>query len=170
MKEEVTIIGKIIKPEGVKGFLKLDAEPGFERSVLKAPFIFIYIDGLPIPFRVEECVEGKNILVKLEDVDLPEQAARYAQLPFGLHENHIKQSRKKPASSLEKLVGYTLLKEGQIVGEITEVARFPGQIMAIVTRQNGVICHIPLVSDWISEQDMESKTLHMVLPDGLLEV
>jgi len=170
MLGEINIVGKVIKPEGVKGFLKLDIEDGFEKSVLKAPFVFIFIDGLPVPFKVEECTEGRHLLVKLEDVDLPEQAARYAHLPLGLHENHIRYIRKIPSSSLEKLTGYTIYYDDKAVGLIKEVARFPGQMMAIVEDETGKTIHIPLVSEWIQQKDDSSKKLFMSLPDGLLEV
>jgi 16S rRNA processing protein RimM len=170
MKGEVTIIGKIIKPEGVKGFLKLDIEDGFEKSILKAPFIFIVIDGLPVPFKVEECTEGRHLLVKLEDVDLPEEAARYAHLPLALHEKHIRYIRKVPSASLEQLAGYTMYHENKVVGVIKEVARFPGQMMAIIEDDSGKTIHIPLVSEWIQQKDDESKKIFMSLPEGLLEV
>ena len=170
MLGEINIVGKVIKPEGVKGFLKLDIEDGFEKSVLKTPFVFIFIDGLPVPFKVEKCTEGRYILIKLEDIDLPEQAARYAHLPLGLHEKHLRYIRKMPASSLEKFAGYTLFDGDKEVGLIKDVAQFPGQMMAIVEDETGKTIHIPLVSEWIQQKDDTSQKLFMSLPDGLLEV
>lgn len=169
-KEDIIVIGKIAKPEGIKGFLRPDIDTEFEKSLLRSPFVFIFMDGLPVPFKVLECKPDKNYIVKLKDIDSPEVASRLTNLTIGLHRKHVLVHKKVTTIGLDKWLGYTIVCEDATVGLIKEMAKFPGQIMAVIEIQNGQIIHIPMIEEWIVKTDSDRKIIEMNLPSGLLEV
>lgn len=169
-KEEIVIIGKVAKPEGVKGFIRPDIDGAFGKSLAASPFVFLFIDGLPVPFKILECKPEKNYILKLKDIDSPESASVFTNLTLGLHRKHVLTHKKVTSVGMDKWLGYLVVSEENPVGVIKEVAMFPGQIMAVIENQIGQIIHIPMIDEWIIKTDKEQKILYMNLPSGLLEV
>lgn len=169
-KENIIIIGKIAKADGVKGFIRPDIDLGYEKTLAKAPFVFIFIDGLPIPFKIIEVNIQRDYAFKLEDIDSPEKVQRFINLPLGIHEKDMLQKRKFAESGIKKWEGFAMSNQGESIGRIVEVASFPGQLMAVLVNKEGKTYHIPLVDDWIVAVDHVSKNIEMNLPEGILEV
>ena len=169
-KENIIIIGKIAKADGVKGLIRPDIDLGYEKTLAKAPFVFIFIDGLPIPFKIMEVNVHRDYAFKLEDIDSPEKVQRFINLPLGIHEKDMLLKRKFAESGIKKWEGYTISNQCETIGRIVEVASFPGQLMAVVENNAGKTYHIPFVDEWIVTVDLDTKIIDMNLPDGILEV
>jgi 16S rRNA processing protein RimM len=169
MLRDIIQIGKVVKPDGIKGNISLDVNVMYEKSLLKAGFLFIYIDGLPVPFRIEEKKSERGLLVRLEEVNSPEKAGKFTGLPVGLHKKDILYIKKSLLAEKDQWKNYTLYDHGQVVGIIEEVSLFPGQLMALVKKEKGQVIHIPVVEEWIISADDREKIIQMSLPEGLVE-
>ena len=168
--EDITEIGKIVKPDGIKGFVLLDVNQLYEKSVEKADFLFIFIDGLPVPFRIEKIKSDRGLGLKLEEVDSPEDAALFTGLSVGLHKKDLLQIKKGLVNEKDDLKNFVLFDQNTEVGMIEEIVLYPGQLMALVKNKSGAIIHIPMIEDWIISIDEKNKIICMNLPEGLLEV
>jgi len=169
-KEDIIVVGRVAKPDGVKGFIRPDIDEEYEKSLGKAPFVFIFIDGLPVPFKIQECRPERNHVFKIDKIDSPEDVAKFINLPLGLHVEHIMTKKKITASGLEKWVGYMIIHEDVEIGVIREVEKYPGQIMAILDGKQKQLIHIPMIEEWITKLDENKKLIYMDLPQGLLEI
>ncbi|MBK8621119.1 MAG: hypothetical protein IPN79_05010 [Saprospiraceae bacterium] len=170
MIDQIVEIGKIGKPEGILGFIRLDIDLIYEKSVLKSPFLFLFLDGLPVPFRISEVKNDKNLQVKLENIDSPEKVSGYTHTTIGLHEKHILGTRKIGVKGIEKFVNFNIIVRNECIGTIKEINMFPAQVMATVSNESGKEFYLPLVDDWIFTVLPEQKILEMNLPEGLLDV
>ena len=77
-EKDVVRIGRLLKPRGIKGEITLlfDKEAYAD---IDTPYYFLDIDGIFVPFFVEEMRFGSNLSawVKFEDVDDEAAASRY---------------------------------------------------------------------------------------------
>jgi len=159
-------IGFISKLNGYKGELVLASG---DDDFLEEKFLFMKIDGIDIPFAVENIFEkGGNVIVKFEDVDNEEQAVMFMN-----QEVFMEQKRKKKSRGVESildLVGFHLLDSASgDLGPIIRIDEFPHQQIAVCI-VNGKEILIPLNDDFIDEIDDENKQIKVTLPDGLVDI
>lgn len=164
--EEYTKIGFFNKPHALSGEIKLVVDSGFESDLESAAVVFTEQDGQPFPYFVEHVNIGNQIIVKLEDVDNPEDAKSLKGNPIYLKSDLVSQEEEEDWDYLNfRVIDQTL---GE-VGVIKEIAEYPEQVMAIVQSEDKDIL-IPLVEAFIYSIDVERKIVNVVLPEGLLDL
>ena len=190
-------IAQVLKSNGTDGELVLgfrDIAP--EDINLQEP-VFIYFDGLPVPFYIESFTKRGNTkaLVRLTDICSMEDVEEIAGKAVYVEDDQI------PEMSLEEdgfaaLVGWTLLTPeipdqvgddvetvgddveedpslpaltGNLyeVGEITDFIDIPNNPCIEVETENGAVM-IPLHEDLILSIDPEYQEIIMQIPAGLL--
>jgi 16S rRNA processing protein RimM len=62
-----------------------------------------------------------------------------------------------------------LLTSGELIGEVDEVVKLPGQDLLSVTKSGKQVL-IPMVKQFIVSIDIDSKTIVINPPEGLLDV
>lgn len=170
-KEECFYLGKIVKKYSFKGELlvKLDTDdPGI---YTKMESVFVEKNKNLIPFFVERGSLHKSTLlrVKFEGVNGDEEADPLINCHLFL-----------PLEFLPKLTGNKFYYHEIVgfkvidaafgeVGTITGVNDSTSQALFEIDR-NGKEILIPLIDDFIKEVDRENKTLHLEVPEGLIEV
>ena len=188
-------VAQVLKSNGTDGELVMsfrDIAP--EDINLKEP-VFIYFDGLPVPFFIESFTKRGNskALVRLTDICSMEDVEEIAGKAVYIEEDCL------PEMSLEEdgyaaLVGWTVLTPGipdQVgndkaavvgndetmvgddgidlyeVGEITDFIDIPNNPCIEVETENGAVM-IPLHEDLILSIDPEYQEIIMQIPAGLL--
>ncbi len=167
-------LGTIGKCHGFKGELSLiiDNPELTDPLKLKATFIFLILEGLPVPFFVEEVGEKKGITVlKIETIDTEAEARK-------LNGIKVKMERQRPKKVIpvnEKpqwmdLRGYIVHDStyGEL-GPIVEVQEYPMQYIA-KCMVSGKEVLFPLHEEMILDIDEEKRRIETELPDGLLDV
>lgn len=166
---ELTKVGFISKAHGFQGELQCVLQMSNPQRALKHRFLFIHLEGLPVPFFIEEMeVNGDQMMVKLEDIDTQAAARKLTQKDIFLEK--IAERKKKAPLTWTELKGYTLIdvNEGTI-GLIEEVIEYPMQYIARIMKEEKEIL-IPLNEDLIEEFNTSSKTILIDLPEGLLDI
>lgn len=165
---ELTQIGKIGKPHGTKGELKIFVEEHFEDDLLEAKAVFI--GEPPFPYFVESIRMGGMVILQLEEVNSREMAVLLANKPLLLPDDQITAQAPLEDHPFLHLVGYTILAEGYPpMGPIAEVLDMPEHYLALL-EVDGREIYIPLHEDLIQATDSEQRQLQMQLPLGLLEI
>ena len=166
-------IAQVLKSNGTDGELVMsfrDIAP--EDINLKEP-VFIYFDGLPVPFFFESFQKRGNskALVHLTDIrnqeDVEELVGK-AVYTEGDEEAELTLEEDGYAA----LVGWMVLMPGEgediyEVGEITEFFDIPNNPCLEVETENGAVM-IPLHEDLILGLDIENQEIMMEIPEGLL--
>jgi len=157
-------IGFVSKLNGFRGELVIASD---DENFIDEPFLFMKMDGIAVPFFVEDIFEkGGNVIVKFEDVDDESQGSMYLNKEVFI-EQHEKE---KPAISIKDLVNYHIVDASfGDLGPILRIDEFPQQEIAVCEVNEKQIL-IPLNNDFIDEIDDENRQIMMSLPDGLIDL
>lgn len=169
-KADCEKIGFFRKTHGVHGAVVLEFEEHFEYSVEEADRFFVELEGLLVPFFIEE--EGlrfkssKSAIVEFDWVNSEKYAKRLVGCSAYLYKSEIVDV---PAENEELLKGFLLIDEklGEI-GIVEQVDDYSGNIVLTVSYEGEEIL-IPFNNEILIALDEDSKALTLKLPEGLLE-
>lgn len=163
-------IGKLVTASGLKGELILKHNLGKKTSLrgLKAVFIEEPKESF-IPWFIESAKvkNEKEIYLKLEGINIREQAIKLSQKEVWLPEADFKKFSAK--TSPVNLLGYKIVEGEQVLGKILEVIEQPHQILCTI-QFNNKEAYIPLHEKTIKKIDRKNQQVTVSLPPGLLEI
>lgn len=166
-------VGKVKKTYGVDGQLRFYIKKAFEEDFLDVEVLFLEEKGQKIPYFIEEINAESDPIVKLEDVNSKETAAKLSNTEVFLRKSDLK---KVDLESLAIADEFLYLKGFQVkdetygfVGEIMDILEMPFQVMSVVLFQDREV-YIPLNEDLIKTIDAEKRIIEMMLPEGLLDL
>jgi len=171
MKDEKTKVGKIGRPHGLRGELKVSIEDLYFEDVVQQESLLIAVGNQYIPHFVEAWRSGGNLL-KLEEIDDKESAQMLQQRDIYLpaHLLTIKAEDIPADNPFEQYLGYLINDtEFGAIGKIQEIVDLPEHYLAEVNYKGKTIM-IPLHADLIEEVDEQKRVLLMELPEGLFEL
>jgi 16S rRNA processing protein RimM len=163
-------IGKIVSSFGLKGELVLLHQLGKKSSLkgLEVLFIEVMKDEM-LPYFVQSTrVKSENeIYLQLEGIDVKEKTKSLMQKQVWLPEEEFGKyaARSAPIS----LLGFHILEDQKDLGEILEVIEQPHQLLCRINLDEKEML-IPLHEKTIKKIDKKKKQVHVVLPDGLLDI
>lgn len=168
-KKDCENIGFFRKTHGIRGELILEFEPQFEYSVEDATRFFVEIEGLLVPFFVDELrfKSGNAAIVTLKWVDSEKYAKRLVGNAVYLFKTDIVDDDAEPLES--QLINYLLIDTtlGEI-GVISQVDDYAGNIVITVNYHGNEIL-IPYNDNLLEAIDEKQKTIKLNLPTGLIE-
>lgn len=163
-------IGKLVAVHGLKGELILKHELGKKTSLKGLQAIFVEEKKsafLPWFIETTKIRSEQDIYLKLEGVDTREAAFKLAQKEVWLTETDFKKFAAKSAPA--GLLGYTVLHQQEILGEILELIEQPHQLLCRLEIKGKEVL-IPLHENSLQKIDHRKKEVLVQLPDGLLDV
>ncbi len=163
-------IGKIVASHGLTGEIVLQHALGKKSDLkgLKIIFIEDKSDSF-LPYFVESSSlkNDMEVFIKLEGINSKESARRLNQKEVWLLKADFDTYAGK--SSPISLLGFMMVNEGQKIGDVIEVIEQPMQVLCkIIYKGNEAL--IPLHQESLKKIDQKKKEVHVVLPDGLLEL
>jgi len=170
-------VGEILKPLQRKGELLASINNDYLDDILKAKALFIEIDGLSVPFFVENIhCELDTCIIEFEEFKSPEDIKKHNGNKIKLRESDINWD-KIPNSQVNKIdsfIGYIISDNNTNTEYIIDmVDQFPHQLMAKVKPKLNMNkdkdIFIPLIEEFIISIEEDKKIIFMQLPDGLVE-
>ena len=167
-------LGSIGKPHGLKGFVMafLDVDDPQEYRKLKSVLLEMpSAPGKLVSYDVEKLQPQSNerALLKLKGIDRIEDAEplRNAKLYRPLQELP---TLEEDQFYFHDVIGYAVVDEqlGQL-GTVEAFYELPQQDV-LAMRYEGQEVLIPVVDELVSHADQATRTLHVNLPEGLLDV
>jgi 16S rRNA processing protein RimM len=163
-------IGKIVAVHGTKGEVVLQHALGKKTGLKNIKAIFTQEkEGTPFPWFLQ-AAKAKNeseILLKIEGVDDPETARKLLRKLIWLSAKDF--DAYVSVSSPLSLIGFSIIENNRVIGEIAEVFKQPHQLLCTVII-DGKEALIPLHEESLKNIDRTSKQIHVDLPEGLLEL
>jgi 16S rRNA processing protein RimM len=160
-------IGRIIKPHGVKGTLKIKSDTDFKTERFKPGSVLTLTGIKPQTVTVKSYALKPNMeLIEFENITDRDQALALVGSTI-----EIDESLQEPLSGDEfyftELMDYTVIHEGVSVGQVIDVMDYPqGAMLRVQTAEKTVL--IPFLKAFVSDVDRTLKTLTLVDWDGLL--
>lgn len=163
-------IGKLVSVFGTDGELVLKHKLGQKTDLkgLVALFLEDRKDAFLPYFITATRIKGTDDLyVALEGIDDRETARKFLQKEVWLEEADFKKYAVKSAPLA--LLGFSMINEGVVIGEVMEVIEQPHQVLCrIIYKGNDAL--IPLHSQTLVSVDQEKKEVVVELPEGLLDL
>ena len=163
-------IGKLVATFGWQGELVLKHHLGKKTSLkgLEAIFIEMQKESM-LPFFIESTriKNDQELFIKLDGIATKEAAQPYLQKQVWLKEEDFHQFAGKSAPI--SLLGFHILDNGRDIGEVTEVIEQPHQLLCQVFI-NGKEALIPVHEETLQKIDKKKKQVHVILPEGLLDI
>lgn len=163
-------IGKLVASFGLQGELVLLHRLGKKTSLKGLQTIFLEErkdEMLPWFVSSTRIKSEEEIFIKLEGIDTKEGTRRVLQKEVWLPEEEFTQYAGSTAPI--SLVGYHLWEGKEDLGEILEVIEQPHQVLCKIDL-NGKEALIPVHEATLQKLDKKNRKVHVVLPDGLLDV
>jgi 16S rRNA processing protein RimM len=170
-KEDVYNIGRLGKPHGVKGETSFwFSDDVFDR--LDADYLVLEIDGILVPFFIEEYRFRSDdlVFVKFEDIDTEDRARELTGCKVYFPREHSEADESHLTWS--EIVGYQVIdaQSGAPLGTISRVDDATINTLFDVTTPDGDDLLIPANEELITDVDKKARTITMTIPEGLLDL
>ena len=169
MPEQIHI-GKIVATFGVKGELILIHALGKKITFKKGDLVFIELmKTAPLPYFIEssKAKTATETLLLFEGVSSKEAAHKFISKKVWLAEEDFKKLAGKQSSI--SLLGLLLIDNGKPLSVVEEVIEQPHQLLVRITVEGKEVL-IPLHEETLQKIDRKKNEVHVILPDGLLDV
>lgn len=166
---DIAKVGRTQKPHGIKGEINVVFQKP-EYADIDTDFYFLEIDGIPVPFFVEEFTYSTDVAarVKFEDVSDETKASAYANLNVYLPVEEVRKSHRGDEPSWDFFIGYSIVSESEHLGTIENVDDSTLNVLFIVKNDDNELL-IPATEDFIVNIDEEKRVITMNLPEGLID-
>lgn len=168
---QLTSIGQLHKPHGIKGEIAATLDDGIDPDALRC--IVLDIDGIYVPFFIGSLrAKGSGLLLKLDGIDDENAAAELANHEiFGLTDE-VGDGDEPDGMYLSDLTGWNFVADGSDMpgAVIADIDDSTDNILIVVDTADGRRVLVPYVEDWITELDPDTRTLHMSVPDGIIDL
>jgi 16S rRNA processing protein RimM len=164
-------LGFLTKPHGIKGHLVLKLNDFSFEEIEEMELVFIIVDGLPVPFFIEEFSERNNntLTIKLEDINSEPQARKYSESVVYIKRNVLVDSNIE-GTNINAYKGFTVIdnKLGEI-GIFDSILDYEKNPIMRVLKHNKEIL-IPYHQEFIINIHEEDKKIFVDCPEGLLDL
>lgn len=166
-------LGIITRRHGLKGQLvvQLIHQSGVE-NLKEAESIFIEIDGLLIPFFIEEFnPHARNPLIKFVDVEDEKFIKRLENCKLWIDvNNNFIESKETEQEDITSLIGFNIIdKTFGKIGFLTNINLIPGNNILEID-YNGQILFIPYHPNIVDSIDLDNKSIYINAPEGLISI
>lgn len=163
-------IGKFVAAFGLTGELILKHALGKKITFKEGEILFIEdkkTSYLPYFIQTSKAKNNEETAIQLEDFGTREKAQTLVKKGVWLPEEDFRKLVAK--DSPIGLIGYKLIDEGKNIGVIDEVIEQPHQVLLQLTIDEKEVL-VPLHDETLININHKKKEVHVILPDGLLDV
>jgi 16S rRNA processing protein RimM len=164
-------LGKIAKLHGYKGEVSLFLDVTNPSDYSNLERVFVDIDGVLVPFFIE-VLKPKNkgfIAVKFQDVNDENAAKKLLKKSIYLPESELSELNEKSFYDHE-ISGYKVFDSNKgFIGLVDTVIDLVSNPLLRIEMNNQEIL-IPIFKGLIQHVDREKKELHILAPEGLIDL
>lgn len=167
---DLLLVGKVIRPHGLKGLLRIKAYAGSEASFLEAETVlFKTVSGETCNCTVTSVTPHKNIfLMGVEEVSSADQAEMYRGAEILVQKETL--TREDDAFFWHELIGLNVyLDTGECLGSISRILT-TGSNDIYVVKEGEKEIYIPAVYEVVTEIDLENGKMTISPMEGLLDL
>lgn len=165
---DTIIIGEVLKPQGVKGELKVYPITDNVSRFKKLKNIILSDGKAHHSFQVNEVrVDPKGmVFLKLEGIETIEEVEKYRG--FQVRVDRVDVPPLKDRWYYFELEGMKVYEQDVFLGTLIQVLETGANDIYLVQGQKGEIC-IPALKSVVMKVDVPGKRMDVILPPGLLD-
>ena len=164
------LVGRVIKPRGLKGELKVEIITSFPEHLLQLKQLFVKKnEQWQAHSVVQSKRSGKYAYLKFQDVHTLEQAEDFRNMELYIEQDQLTELD-NDEYYVHDLIGVQVLDEkGSVLGEITDVETYTSNDVYVVLTKDGKEVLVPAIRDIVKEVSIKNKQMTIHVMDGLLE-
>jgi len=166
---DVYKIGMITRTHGVRGEVAFQfTDDVWDR--VEADYLFLSLDGLLVPFFLEEWRFRSDsvALLKFEDVDKADAAERLVGAEVFFPKALTPSEVDDEDLTWQMFTGFEVWQDGRCLGRVDSVYDQTANILLDVATPDGDSILIPAHEDFIQRADHRERRLYVHVPDELL--
>jgi 16S rRNA processing protein RimM len=169
--EDCFQLGHVSRLHGYKGSIVAFFDTDRPEAYLNLESVLIDQDGELIPFFIEELSRNSkgHFILKLEDLKA-EEASSFIGAELYLPLNLLPPLTGKQFYFHEVADFSVLDKETGLIGHLDSLLDSGAQPLFKIINAAGSEILVPAIDDFIEKIDREKREIHLILPEGLLEV
>lgn len=170
-KEDIYKIGRIGKPHGVHGEVQMQySDDVFD--VVDANYLLLNVDGILVPFFMEEYRFRSDEIVLMKFCDINTEAQAHELTGSEVYFPRKLAEEGTNELSWAQIVGYSLIDNTtkKDVGTIVAVDETTVNTLFEVNSPEGDELLIPASNELITAINSEEKTITINIPEGLLDL
>lgn len=165
--EELTAIGKVLKPHGIHGEMRTMFLTDFPERFDETDEVYLVSPKKKVLyFPVENTrYHAGCVLLKLRGIDTPEEAGEYRNWLVSVPDDELVELEEGEYWHFQ-LVGLKAMNEaGEVLGELCEVLETPGHDIYAIKTPEGKELLIPAVEAFVKKIDIEGGTITVCPPE-----
>ena len=160
--DDLIPLGKIIKPHGVKGELKVFLYNDRSSTLKEGLYIWFKLDEKFVKYSVINLrgVTKKSQILKIKEVDTFDKAMIISKKEFFVSRNDFEELDEN-SFYLNDLIGCDVFDEkNQSLGKILDVLNFPANDVLLISYEDKEIM-VPFVEDFILLFDLDNRLVKL---------
>ncbi len=160
--DDLIPLGKIIKPHGVKGELKVFLYNDRSSTLKEGLYIWFKLDEKFVKYSVLNLrgVTKKSQILKIKEVDTFDKAMIISKKEFFVSRNDFEELDEN-SFYLNDLIGCDVFDEkNQSLGKILDVLNFPANDVLLISYEDKEIM-VPFVEDFILLFDLDNRLVKL---------
>ena len=168
---DVYKIGSLTRTHGVRGEVAFQfTDDVWDR--VEADYLFLRLDGLLVPFFLEEWrFRSDNVaLLKFEDIDSADDARRIVGTEVYFPKDLTPEDLDEEELEWQHFTGFEVWQGDSLLGTVTSVLDQTANVLLVVTTPDDRELLIPAHEDFVLEADHRQRRLLVSVPEELLNL
>lgn len=168
---DVYKIGSLTRTHGVRGEVAFQfTDDVWDR--VEADYLFLRLDGLLVPFFLEEWrFRSDNVaLLKFEDIDSADDARRLVGTEVYFPKDLTPEDLDEEELEWQHFTGFEVWQDDSLLGTVTSVLDQTANVLLVVTTPDDRELLIPAHEDFVLEADHRQRRLLVSVPEELLNL
>lgn len=164
------LVGRVIKPRGLKGELKVKIITSFPGHFEKLESLFVKQKDIWQAYSVIQAkLSGRFVYLKFKDVNSVEQAEQLRNAELGIEQQQLVELE-QDEYYVHDLIGLQVFDEQDLLlGTLTDVETYPGNDVYVVQAEDGREYLIPAIQKVIKQVNIKTNRLTIHVMEGLLD-
>lgn len=170
-REKCREFGIVLKPHGVKGELMIKTAFQLPDHFELTESIFFEIEGLLVPFFIEEYTisSSETVIIKLEGLSDKNKSIRFIDCKVFIEKTKKNSAGKTPFDALS-FIGFSVINQDrQKLGLVNNIMDIPGNFLLSVLHGESEIL-IPFNEELLINIDKKKKLIQLKIHPGLLDL
>ena len=165
-------LGKLIRLHGAEGEVLLTCENIFPEKIEKTEWVFLSIDGSPVPFFITKFIlrNDKSAILKFADYDSAEEIENFIGCEVFIKNSSGKKTKNLSSIIGDEITGYHVIDKNRgDLGILNALLNYQENHLLQVYHGKREIL-IPLNENLILSIDKHSKIIYVDIPEDLFKL
>lgn len=164
------LIGYILKPQGLKGEVKVDSVSPYLERYRRLNKVFLKLEENKQTYSIEKVrISGRFVYIKFSEINSRNEAELLRKAEILIEEKDLIQ----PAENeffVHDLIGCQVISENNdVIGKLTDVVQISSNDVYVVQSTEGIEILIPATKEVVKQVDIENKQITIHILEGLLD-